>query len=122
MHGVHERMSTNFRPAPESVKLSVKRRLEKTNPGAVLGLDSVQLCPIPHVPFDATVFIYEQNGRKILVGELCKPDLPHIYAAFAMKENAKANAAIIMSVLLSLSRTLQKDPRFARNVITLSTN
>lgn len=107
----------NFRPAPESVERAVERRLEKFNPGATLVKKSVKLCPIPGTQFDATVFRYVSKGRLALCAELAKPDLPHIYASFALKDNARANAAVILSAVLSLSKRIRTDARFNRNVI-----
>jgi hypothetical protein len=111
----------NFRPAPESVARAVERRLEKFNPGAQLVKKSVKLCPIPGTDFDATVFRYISKGRHALAAELCRPDLPHVYASFALKDNARANAAVILSAVLSLSKRIRTDRRFSRsNIIELS--
>jgi hypothetical protein len=65
----------HFRPAPLQFVLAIKRRLEQTNPGARLDEKSVRLVGVPMTQFDATIFLFEQNGKTKLVAELARPDL-----------------------------------------------
>jgi hypothetical protein len=108
----------NARPAPLQLALEVKRRLEKANPGARLTTDAVQLVAIPGVPFDATVFCFEQKRKCVLVAELARPGLPHIYnSAEIIPGKAKESAGVLLSALLGLAHTIKTDPRFQRNII-----
>ena len=110
----------NFRKAPDSIVEQVRRRLEKSTPDAELEHGSVKLCPIPGTAFDATVFRYTlqrdaKRARRVLVAELARPDVPHVYAAYSVTSNAILNAARIVAAILSLAKTIREDPRFERN-------
>jgi hypothetical protein len=107
----------NFRKAPDSIVEQVRRRLEKSTPGAEL--ESVKLCSIPGTAFDATIFKYRNKGRRAVVAELARPDLPHIFRAFALTDNAIANAARIVGAVFSLAKRIREDRRFERNIIVL---
>jgi hypothetical protein len=114
-------MNLNVRPAPLQVVLAVKRRLEKSNPGARLDERAVKLVAIPGVPYDATVFCFEQASKVVLVAEFCRPDLPHIYNAAAVEPGAgRMNALAMLKLLVGLSATIASDRRFQRSIITLN--
>jgi hypothetical protein len=101
--------------------LEVKRRLEKSNPGANLSVDAVKLVAIPGVPFDATVFCFEQASNIVMVVELARPGLPHIYNSAAVRPGRpKDSAAVMLKGLVGLAHTIRTDPRFKRNIITLN--
>lgn len=125
----------NIRPAPFSVMLGVKRRLEKSNPGAVLDEQSVKLVAIPQTQFDATIFIFsaaDSPGRTggaastlarkhRLIAELCRPGLPHIFAGRIVDPEGKGGALALVWVVAQLGWRILNDPRFSSrgNVIEL---
>jgi hypothetical protein len=110
----------NARTAPLQMALEVKRRLAKANPGARLTTEAVKLVSIPGVPFDATVFCFEQAGKCVLVAELARPGLPHIYNSAAVQPGQpKQSAGALLKALLGLAHTIKTDPRFQRNIVTL---
>jgi len=45
--------------------------------------------------------------------------LPHIFRAFALTDNAIANAARIVGAIFSLAKRIREDRRFERNIIVL---
>jgi hypothetical protein len=110
---------TNFRKAPESIVEAVERRLERAMPGTQLEKRSVKLCAVPGTHFDATIFRYRKNGRRFLVAELARPDLPHVYASYPVSDNAIQNAARIIAALFSLAKRIRIDPKFQSNIIVL---
>lgn len=111
-------MSTPFRPAPLQFVLEVKRRLEKTTPGARLDEQSVRLVAIPKTHFDATIFIFELNGKFRLVAELARPDLPHVYAGKIVDPKSRASIArALLWTVSQLGYRILKDARFSRGSI-----
>lgn len=121
-------MNLNPRPAPLEFALAVKRRLQKSHPGAELSTDSVKLVALPGAPYDATVFTFALRDAKapsghklVMVAELCKPDLPHIYqAATVDPKDKKQNAIALLKLIGGLANTVRTDRRFQRNIITLN--
>lgn len=112
----------HFRPAPLQFVLAVKRRLEKTAPGARLDEKSVKLVAIPQTQFDATIFMFENGGKVRMVAELARPDLPHIYAGKSVDpKSGKSVAAAIIWTLTHLGFRILHDPRFTRgNIIRIN--
>jgi hypothetical protein len=121
----------NFHRASNSVVRAVKRRLETAQPPARLVEDSIKRFSLPGTHHQITLFIAEgPNGKRIFVAELIEPDLPHIYQSLPLPEphskwkgGAKADAAeiskIMLTAILGIAQTVQSDPRFRRNIITL---
>jgi hypothetical protein len=99
-----------FRKATARTISEVERRLEKAHPCARLEKDSVKLTPIFGTPFDATVFVFREKdpaligvNRRILVGELARRDVPHVYQAYQLTENKiKKRVAVRRPDLFSL--------------------
>jgi hypothetical protein len=117
-----------FRKATARTISEVERRLEKAHPCARLEKDSVKLTPIFGTPFDATVFVFREKDpafigayRRILVGELARRDVPHVYQAYQLTENKIKNASLFVGLIFSLSKRIRKDRRFDRgsNIINL---
>lgn len=114
----------NIRSAPIQFVLQIKRRLEKTMPGAVLDEASVKLISLPHTQFDATVFMFRDKDAKVrLVAELARPDLPHIYAGKTIHDpkSRRELAGALVWVCAHLGYKILNDARFSRgNIIQLS--
>lgn len=107
----------NVRRAPTQLALKVKRRVEKANPGARMDEAAVNLVSIPGTLWDATIFLFEQKGQLVLVGEIGadRPDIPHVYASGTLDpKDKKSNVRVMAKVLLTLSQRIQHDPRFGR--------
>lgn len=104
--------------------LGIKRRLEKSNPGAVLDEASVKIVAIPQTQFDATVFVFrDKNGKEKFVAEACadRPDLPHIYCGKAVNQKAKGSAAVLVWAVAQIGFRILHDPRFNRgNIIQIN--
>jgi hypothetical protein len=113
----------HFRPAPLQFVLAIKRRLEQTNPGARLDEKSVRLVGVPMTQFDATIFLFEQNGKTKLVAELARPDLPHIYVGKTLPPDAskRATAAALVWCITHIGYRILHDSRFSRgNIIRVN--
>lgn len=104
------------RMAPRQVRRAVKRRLEKSHPGAVLAENTVKLVPIIGTHFEATMFCFQTNGKtpaEVFVMELDRPGLPHVYSAHKIdRSDPKAMVVAIVSAMASLQKTITTDPRF----------
>lgn len=108
------------RRASNSIVRAVKRRLLVKTPAAALQDDSVRRIPIPATQYEATLFIYELNGKLVLVAELLEVNLPHIYCAYRIQSSAKSVFETMTVALLGLSQKIQRDRRFRGNVIVLN--
>lgn len=107
----------NVRTAPTLVALDVKRRLAVANPKARMEEAAVKLVSIPGTLWDATVYLFEQDGKLVLVGELGhnRPDIPHVYASGTVDPNdKKSSVSVLAKVIFALGVRVTADPRFNR--------
>lgn len=112
----------NIRPAPLQIILAVKRRLATAHPAAVLDEKSVKLVPIPQTHFDATIFIFQENGKHRLIAEFCRPELPHIYAGKTVDPTAKGFVIAVVWVMTQIGFRILHDPRFSRGTFVRPLN
>lgn len=122
----------NFHRASNSIVRAVKKRLETAKPPSRLVEDSIKRFSLPGTHHQVTLFIAESSdGQRVFVAELIEPDLPHIYQSLPLPKphsklmgGAKADARdiskIMLTAILGIAKTVQSDPRFRRNIITLN--
>lgn len=111
----------NFRPAPLSFVLAVRRRLEKSNPGARLDEKSVRLVALPQTHFDATIFLFEHGGKVRLIAEVARPGMPHIFTGKTVNlESPRVLAAAMVWVITQLGWRVLNDSRFQSNIVQLN--
>lgn len=125
-----------FHRASNSIVRAVKKRLEAAIPPSRLVEDSIKRFSLPGTHHQITLFIAESsNGKRVFVAELVEPDLPHIYQALplpeprkggllgaghAAKKDAQDISKIMLTAILGIAKTVQNNPRFRRNIITLN--
>lgn len=121
----------NFHRASNSIVRAVKQRLETAKPSGVLVEDSIKRFSLPGTHHQITLFIVETAGKRVFVAELTEPDLPHIYQALPLpaphsklmggaRRDAKDISKVMLTAILGIAQTVQSDPRFRRNIITLN--
>lgn len=120
-----------FHRAAKSVVRAVKRRLSYSTPPGRLVEDSIKQIDLPGTHQRVTLFIFEIGERRVFIAETYSPDNnvriykgirlppPATPAQGGAETDAKEISRIMLTAITAVAQTVQSDPRFRRNIITL---